>query len=145
MKRITFSIVVLLALTAAEARALPLVSGNEAQERYEQNVAQRFDPYPSVGFGPEIVGGRPREYSTPRAEVLQVQKRLPPGTVNRPFGRLFCAGRSNSTIRARPGIAEGEKFVSAAGRAQAGLPLTQQRVTPWKRIGIGVSSDGRTG
>ncbi len=89
MKRFTLSIVILIALAAAEVRALPLVPGNEAQERYEQNVAQRFDPYPSVGFGPEVVGGRPREYMTPRAEVLQVQKRLPPGTVNRPFGRLF--------------------------------------------------------
>ena len=89
MRRITLPILVLVALAAAEARALPLVRGNEAQERYEQNVAQRFDPYPSVGFGPEVVGGRPREYLTPRAQVLQVQPRLPAGTVNHPFARLF--------------------------------------------------------
>jgi hypothetical protein len=89
MKRIALPIMVLLFLVTAEAYALPLVRGTEAQERCEQNVAQQFDPYPSVGFGPEVVGGRPREYLTPRAQVLQVQKRLPPGTVNRPFAKLF--------------------------------------------------------
>jgi hypothetical protein len=89
MRRITLPIIVLLALSAAEARALPLVPGNEAQERYEQKVAERFDPYPSVGFGPDVVGGRPREYLTPRAQVLQVQPRLPAGTVNHPLRKLF--------------------------------------------------------
>jgi hypothetical protein len=89
MKRLVLSIVTLLVLSTAEAYALPLVRGTEAQERYEQNVAQRFDPYPSVGFGPEVVGGRPREYLNPQAQVLQVQKRIPHGTVNRPFGKLF--------------------------------------------------------
>jgi hypothetical protein len=89
MKRITLSIVVLLAQAAAEARALPPWLGNASTERQEQNVAQRFDPYPSVGFGPEVVGGRPREYLNPRAQVLQVQPRLPAGTVNRPFRKLF--------------------------------------------------------
>jgi hypothetical protein len=93
MKRIILSFVVLLTLTAADARALPPWMGNATMERHEQNVAQKFDPYPSVGFGPEVVGGRPREYLEPRAQVLQVQPRLPPGKVNRPLAKLFHRAR----------------------------------------------------
>ncbi len=89
MKRIALLTVVLFALAAADARALPPLLGNAAMERNEQNVAERFDPYPSVGFGPDVVGGRPREYMNPRSQVLQVQPRLPPGTVNHPLRSLF--------------------------------------------------------
>jgi hypothetical protein len=89
MKRIILLTVTLLALVAADAFALPPWLGNAAMERQEQNVAQRYDPYPSVGFGPEVVGGRPREYLNPRAQVLQVQPRLPPGAVNRPLAKLL--------------------------------------------------------
>jgi hypothetical protein len=33
---------------------------------YQQQVAERFDPYPEDDLGPPIVGGRPREYAIPR-------------------------------------------------------------------------------
>jgi hypothetical protein len=33
---------------------------------YQQQVAERFDPYPEDDLGPPIVGGRPREYEIPR-------------------------------------------------------------------------------
>jgi hypothetical protein len=91
MKRVIWLIVVLLVLTVVEAHALPPWLGNAGTERYEQNVAQRFDPYPMVGVGPEVVGGRPLEYLNPPALVLQVQPRLPPGPTskNRPHGGLF--------------------------------------------------------
>ena len=89
MKRITLSIVTLVALAAAEAHALPPLLGNASMVRPEQNMAQRFDPYPSVGFAPDIVGGRPLEYMNPSSQVPQVPPRSSPGTVNRPHGRLF--------------------------------------------------------
>ncbi len=90
MKPVVLLTVILLALATVEAYALPPFLGNAAMERHEQNVAQRFDPYPSVGTGPEVVGGRPLEYLAPPASVLQVQPRLPPGTVHRPrFGLFF--------------------------------------------------------
>jgi hypothetical protein len=89
MKRTVLLIATLLAAASVDAHALPPFLGNASMERYEQNVAQRFDPYPSVGMGPDVVGGRPREYLNPQAQVLQVQPRLPPGTVNRPHGGLF--------------------------------------------------------
>ena len=90
MKRIVLLTVILLALATAEAYALPPFLGNAGMERSEQNLAVRFDPYPSVGMGPDVVGGRPREYLNPPPPVLQVQPRLPPGTVHRPrFGLFF--------------------------------------------------------
>ena len=90
MKRIVLLIVILLALATVEAYALPPFLGNAGMERYEQNMAQRFDPYPSVGMGPDVVGGRPREYMNPSPSVLQFQPRLPPGTVHHPRrGLLF--------------------------------------------------------
>ena len=89
MKRIVLLIVILLALATVEAYALPPFLGNADMERYEQNMAQRFDPYPSVGMGPEVVGGRPLEYMNPPPSVLQVQPRLPPGPVHRPRHGLF--------------------------------------------------------
>ncbi len=89
MKRIVLLIVFLLALVTVEAYALPPWLGNAGMERYEQNQAVRFDPYPSVGMGPEVVGGRPLGYTNPLPPVLQVQPRLPPGTVHRPRGGLL--------------------------------------------------------
>jgi hypothetical protein len=84
MKRIVLPIVILLALATVEGYAFPPLLGDAAKERSEQNTAQRFDPYPSVGMGPDVVGGRPLEYLNPPPQVLQVQPRLPPGTVHRP-------------------------------------------------------------
>ncbi len=89
MKRIVLLIVILLAVASVEAYALPPFLGNADMQRSEQNMAQRFDPYPSVGMGPEVVGGRPREYLDPPPPVLQVQPRLPPGAVHRPRLGLF--------------------------------------------------------
>jgi hypothetical protein len=38
--------------------------------------AERSDPYPITDLGPEIVGGRPREFDKPRDEVRQSQEFL---------------------------------------------------------------------
>jgi hypothetical protein len=84
MKRTVLLVVTLLAVSAVETYALPPFFGNADMERQKQNTAVRFDPYPSVGMGPDVVGGRPREYMSPLPDVVQVQKRLPPGVVNRP-------------------------------------------------------------
>ena len=89
MTRIVLLIVILLAPATVEAYAFPPFLGNADTERHEQNMAQQFDPYPSVGMAPDVVGGRPREYMIPQPSVLQVQPRLPPGTVHRPRHGLF--------------------------------------------------------
>jgi hypothetical protein len=36
--------------------------------RLQQAVATQFDPYGDIDAGPEIVGGRPREFQRPSAE-----------------------------------------------------------------------------
>ena len=40
---------------------------------YQRKEAQRFDPYPVPGAGPDVVGGRPEGFDKPRDEVRQVQ------------------------------------------------------------------------
>jgi hypothetical protein len=39
----------------------------------QRATADVFDPYPQPDVGPEIVGGRPREYGIPRNEVVRSQ------------------------------------------------------------------------
>ncbi len=40
-------------------------------EATQQARAQDYEPYPENEPGPPVVGGRPREYQDPRAEVLR--------------------------------------------------------------------------
>jgi hypothetical protein len=36
---------------------------------YQRKLAENFDPYPLPDLGPDIVGGRPRDFAKPRNEV----------------------------------------------------------------------------
>ena len=45
-------------------------------EAHQQARSQVFEAYPENEPGPAIVGGRPREYMNPRAEVIRVQPRV---------------------------------------------------------------------
>ena len=40
-------------------------------EGYQRLRAQRMDPYPDPDVGPEVVGGRPREYEVPPPEAVR--------------------------------------------------------------------------
>ena len=40
----------------------------------QQLRAERFDPYPEVDTGPEVVGGRPRDYQVPMSEPARAQQ-----------------------------------------------------------------------
>jgi hypothetical protein len=44
--------------------------GNIQSQRYNATL---YDPYPNVYQGPEVVGGRPRDYQQPLAEPRQDQ------------------------------------------------------------------------
>lgn len=37
----------------------------------QQQAATLHDPYPDRNLGPEIVGGRPRDFQQPRAEAVR--------------------------------------------------------------------------
>lgn len=38
---------------------------------YQRNSAALHDPYPDPNLGPEVVGGRPREFQKPLAEPVR--------------------------------------------------------------------------
>jgi hypothetical protein len=44
---------------------------------YQQAKAQRFDPYPDPDMGPEVVGGRPREFQKPIPETERARWTIP--------------------------------------------------------------------
>lgn len=55
--------------------------GNLARQQYD---AIYFDPYPMDDAGPEIVGGRPREYQRPVPEVVRGRLFNPPSQLAPP-------------------------------------------------------------
>jgi hypothetical protein len=55
--------------------------GTEAQQ---QSRSQIFETYPDNDLGPPVVGGRPREYQEPRAEVTRALQRPEPGLAPAP-------------------------------------------------------------
>jgi hypothetical protein len=51
----------------------------------QRNDAVAHDPYPLDDVGPEIVGGRPREYQRPLNEVERARMKAPPPITLRPI------------------------------------------------------------
>lgn len=45
--------------------------GSPGPASYQRYVATQFDPYPQADVGPEVVGGRPRDYAVPPDEVTR--------------------------------------------------------------------------
>ena len=64
--------VVTLAPAGCRSLALPSVA-HPGTAQYQRGVAERFDPYPENEPAPAIVGGRPREYEKPAAEVARAR------------------------------------------------------------------------
>jgi hypothetical protein len=46
---------------------------NPGPAKYQQQRAQRFDPYPDNDIGPPVIGGRPPEFSRPPAETTRAR------------------------------------------------------------------------
>lgn len=55
---------------ASRPRGWGLPGGQGTVER-QKSRAVVHDPYPLNDIGPEVVGGRPREYSNPQAEPVR--------------------------------------------------------------------------
>jgi len=51
----------------------------------QRNDAVAHDPYPLDDVGPEIVGGRPREYQRPLNEVQRARMKAPPPIALQPI------------------------------------------------------------
>jgi hypothetical protein len=43
---------------------------------YQRALAEQFDPYPLPDLGPDVVGGRPRDFAKPRNEVQRSRQFL---------------------------------------------------------------------
>ncbi len=49
---------------------------NPGPASYQRGAAEQSDPYPLPDMGPEVVGGRPREFDKPRDEVRRSRQFL---------------------------------------------------------------------
>lgn len=58
----------LLAVSAFGCASTEAIVGGRGTIPYQQARASLYDPFPDPYAGPELVGVRPREYDTPRAE-----------------------------------------------------------------------------
>jgi hypothetical protein len=62
---------VLLLAIPGGCRTYPPVLGPPGTIRQQQLRATMYDPYVGTDIGPEVVGGRPREYQKPLAEPVR--------------------------------------------------------------------------
>ena len=62
--------VVISGCSSPQGRTNVLCPGTESEQ---QRRAERFDPYPEPGIGPEVVGGRPREYLDPLSDPARAR------------------------------------------------------------------------
>lgn len=46
---------------------------NPGPASYQQQRAQRFDPYPDNDIGPPVIGARPPDYTRPPAETTRAR------------------------------------------------------------------------
>lgn len=73
VRRILFGLALLLPLAGC-ASYPPLNWFQPGPAPVQQSRAVRFDPYPEKEVGPEVVGGRPREYQAPPSEPVRSQQ-----------------------------------------------------------------------
>lgn len=66
----TFAAFVIAALTGCY---LPILNGPPGTIGMQRSRAVLFDPYPSDTLGPPIMGGRPRGFDLPLADVTNAQ------------------------------------------------------------------------
>lgn len=65
-------LVPLFAATGCAGTAYPQLF-NPPPVNVQQQRAERFDPFPEVGSGPDITGARPRGYDLPASEPVRSQ------------------------------------------------------------------------
>ena len=101
-------------------------------EEYQQNRAQRFDPYPMTDVAPDVVGGRPLQYIKPAPENERMQNEStfeeryhqnPPPGIYRPPRQWEPAG---GRVRGARCGADGR----AAGHAGRPRPSTRCPTAP---------------
>lgn len=71
-KALNLSVVAVLIATASGCY-LPILNGPPGTIGMQRSRAVLFDPYPSDTLGPPIMGGRPRGFDLPLADVTNAQ------------------------------------------------------------------------
>jgi hypothetical protein len=73
MKSSTLSVVILAVALAASIGCMrrPNIFSPPGSTTYQRYHATIHDPYPDHDLGPEIVGGRPREFDKPHPEPIR--------------------------------------------------------------------------
>lgn len=61
-------IVAAVSLAGCRGIHCPRIQGPGTAE-YQRAIAQRYDPYPESQVGPDVLGGRPRDFDVTRAET----------------------------------------------------------------------------
>ena len=65
-------IVAAVSLSGCRGLYVPSLQGPGTAE-YQRKWAQRYDPYPESQVGPDVLGGRPREFDVTRAETQRAR------------------------------------------------------------------------
>lgn len=76
MRRIV-ALLMLLPLTACSSTVFKPTIQHPGPAYFQRNNATHFDPFPQNDMGPEIVGGRPREFQKPPNEVTRARQQQP--------------------------------------------------------------------
>jgi hypothetical protein len=72
MKRTqTFVLVAMAVATIAGCANRPRIFSPPGSTTYQRYHATLHDPYPDIDLGPEVVGGRPREFAKPLPEPVR--------------------------------------------------------------------------
>ncbi len=77
MRRIVTALLMLLPLTACSSKVFKPTILHPGPAYFQRNNAVQFDPFPQNDMGPEIVGGRPREFQKPPHEVTRARQQQP--------------------------------------------------------------------
>jgi len=74
MRRSVVAVLLLLPLTACSPTVFIPSLLHPGPVDFQRNNAMQFDPYPPNDLGPEIDGGRPREFQKPANEVIRARQ-----------------------------------------------------------------------
>lgn len=74
MRRFLYMLPCLAGLTACSSTVHKPTLLHPGPAPFQRNNAVQFDPYPLNDLGPEIVGGRPREFQKPTNEVTRARE-----------------------------------------------------------------------
>ncbi len=77
MRRISLTLLLLASLSGCSPTIYKPTLLHPGPAPFQRNNALQFDPYPPNDMGPEIVGGRPKDFQKPPNEVTRARQQQP--------------------------------------------------------------------